>query len=87
MLLETDLIVINAAKKFIQLQQRRIGETDKTEIVWPLKVTIDDYATHNRLYRTVINLLNYDHVDIADEVMAHKIPVFVYIELVTNAQF
>ena len=86
MLLEADLIEIHAAKKFIQLQQRRIASKEKTKIVWPLNVTIADNATHNRLHRTVINLLNND-VDIVDDAMAHKFPVVVYIELITPARF
>ena len=39
-------------------------------IVWPLNVTVADNAALERLYRTVMNLLNYDDGLIADEAMA-----------------
>ena len=49
MLLVADLIAIHAAREFIQLQQRRIGSKEKTEIVWPLNVTVADNAAFERL--------------------------------------
>ena len=49
MLLEADLIASHAAREFIQLQQRRIEAKEKTEIVWPLNVTVADDAALERL--------------------------------------
>ena len=55
--------------------------------MWPLNVTIADDAALERLYRTVMNLLNYDDGRIADEAMAIGFPEFEYIELVSHARF
>ena len=87
MLLEADLIASHAAREFIQLQQRRIEAKEKTEIVWPHNVTVADNAALERLYRTVMNLLNYDDGRIAEEAMAIGFPEFEYIELVSHARF
>ena len=50
MLLKAVLIASHAAREFIQ--QRRIVAKERTEIVWPLNVTISDDAALERLYRT-----------------------------------
>ena len=57
----------------------------ETEIVWPLNVTVADDTALERLYRTVMNLLNHDDGRIADEAMAIGFPEFEYIELVSHA--
>ena len=87
MLLEADLIASHAAREFIQIQQKRVKAKEKTEIVWPLNVTVADDAALDRIYQTVINLLNYNDGRIADEAMAIGFPEFEYIVLVSHARF
>ena len=87
MLLEANLIASHAAREFRQFQQRPIEAKEKTEIVWPLNATVADDAELNQLYRTVMNLLNYDDGRIADEAMAIGFSEFEYIELVSHARF
>ena len=53
--------------------------------MWPLNVTVADDTALERLYRTVMNLLNHDDGRIADEAMAIGFPEFEYIELVSHA--
>ena len=55
--------------------------------MWPLNVTVNDDAALDRLYRTVMNLLNYDDGRIADGAMAIGFPEFEYIELVSHVLF
>ena len=55
--------------------------------MWPLNVTVADDAALDRLYRTVMTLLNYDDGRIADEAMAIKFPEFEYIKLMSHARF
>ena len=76
MLLEADLIERHAAREFIQLQQRRIEAKEKTEINWPLTVTVSYNVALDRLYETLINLLKYDDGRIADEAMTIKFSEF-----------
>ena len=87
MLLEADLIASHASREFIKLKQRRIAAKKKTKIVWPLNVTVADDGAHELLYRTVMNLLNYDDVRIADEAIALGFPELEYIELVSHSLF
>ena len=50
-------------------------------------MTVADNAALERIYRTVMNLLNYDDGQVADEAMAIGFPKFLYIELVSHARF
>ena len=50
-------------------------------------MTVFDDAALERLYRTVMNLLNYDDGQIADKAMSIAIPEFEYIELISHARF
>ena len=87
MLLDAYLIASHAAREFIKLQQRRIEAKKKTVIVWLLNVMVADYAALERLYWTMIKLLNYDDGRIEDEAMAIEFPEFEYIKLILHARF
>lgn len=46
-LLKADLIAGYATKEFIQMQQRRIAASERSEKTWPLNVTVADADAHD----------------------------------------